>query len=835
MSMTASGMTTARFVATALMAAGAVSVTHAEGEGRSPVRLSIQPQMIDGAINAWARQTGMQVLMSSSQSGEGGLAPAIEGSYTPESALKTLLTGTDLQYHFVNSRTVAIHETEGGASSPIRLAQNSTPSSGSQSTTPSDRSNAPVAEVLVTAQKRSERLQDVPIPVSSVNADALVSSNQIRLEDYYSKIPGMSLTTTGVYGGSVISIRGITSGVFNDGTVSVVVDDVPYGTTSAQGPGEVVPELDPSELQRLEVLRGPQSTLYGASSLGGLVKYVTVDPSTDAFKATLQGSLGGIRNGNGMGYSARGAINMPVSEAFAVRASAFTRYQPGYIDDPVHNLDGVNSGRVSGGRVSALWKLSESFSLKLGALFEDSTLDGNSYVNVLPGQTQLSGLQQSTVPGSGGYHKKLQVYSANLSGEVGNTSITSISAYSISNNEYHFDQTPTLSATANRFFGVQGAEAVQTLETKKFTQELRATMPLGDRLEWLVGGFFGDERTPQNDLISAANFTTGAPVGTIAFLDLPSTYREYALFSDLTVKITERFDVQFGGRGSYNKQSLKQTNSGPLFNGFQDIPKQFSSDRSFTYLLTPRFRLSDDLMLYARFASGYRPGGPNTNAALGVPAEFGPDRTLNYELGVKGTAFDRMLTFDASVYHIDWKDLLVTLREPIIGASYKANAGQAKSEGVDLSIELRPLSGLTISTWGAWNVAELSENFPVSSTVHGVDGDRLPFSSRFSGNFAVDQEFSLFGGLMGVVGADLSYVGDRVGIFTASGVRERFPSYTKLDARIGTRSGSWETNLYVNNATDRRGLINGGAGNLYPNTYAYIQPRTYGVSLMKSF
>jgi iron complex outermembrane receptor protein len=240
-------------------------------------------------------------------------------------------------------------------------------------------------------------------------------------------------------------------------------------------------------------------------------------------------------------------------------------------------------------------------------------------------------------------------------------------------------------------------------------------------------------------------------------------------------------------------------------------------------------------MVYARLASGYRPGGPNSNAALGVPAQYGPDRTQNYEVGVKGAALDGLLSFDASVYHIDWKDLIITLREPRIGASYKANAGEAKSEGVDLSVEVRPASGLTLSAWGAWNAAELSAAFPATSTVRGADGERLPFSSRFSSNISAEQEFGLTDRLAGFVGGDVSYVGNRLGIFTASGVREVFPSYTKVDLRAGVRADSWSATFYANNVGDKRGVINGGAGNLYPNTYAYIQPRTVGVNLSKSF
>src|SRR5262249_8577138 len=160
------------------------------------------------------------------------------------------------------------------------------------------------------------------------------------------------------------------------------------------------------ELTRLEVLRGPQGTLYGASSLGGLLKYVTVDPSTEGLKGQVRAGASDIQNGDGLGYSVSGAINVPLSDTWAVRASGFTRRDPGYINDPVHHIDGVNWGEVHGGRLTALWRPSPDFSLKLGALLQDDESGGNTFVNFLPGFTTPQGLTQNTAPGSGGYRKK---------------------------------------------------------------------------------------------------------------------------------------------------------------------------------------------------------------------------------------------------------------------------------------------------------------------------------------------------------------------------------------------------------------------------------------------
>jgi outer membrane receptor protein involved in Fe transport len=158
------------------------------------------------------------------------------------------------------------------------------------------------------------------------------------------------------------------------------------------------PDIDPSELAQVEVLRGPQGTLYGASSIGGLLKYVTVDPSTDALSGRIQAGTSSVRNGAELGYSFRGSVNIPLSDTLALRASGFTRRDPGYIDDPMLNAEGVNKVTTQGGRLSALWRPSHEFSWKASALYQDSKASGSPYVDVQPG---LGNLQQSDVRGTG--------------------------------------------------------------------------------------------------------------------------------------------------------------------------------------------------------------------------------------------------------------------------------------------------------------------------------------------------------------------------------------------------------------------------------------------------
>jgi outer membrane receptor protein involved in Fe transport len=167
--------------------------------------------------------------------------------------------------------------------------------------------------------------------------------------------------------------------------------------------------------------------------------------------------------------------------------------------------------------------------------------------------------------------------------------------------------------------------------------------------------------------------------------------------------------------------------------------------------------------------------------------------------------------------------------------AYTGNGSAAKSEGVELSVSSMPVSGLKISAWGSYDKAVLTEDFVNVSNTTASAGDRLPNTPRFSGYFSLEQEFPLWSGATGFAGGAVSYVGDRRGVFRPTTVRQEFPAYAKTDLRAGLRVDTWTTTLFVNNVTDRRALIGGGIGYFNPAAYIYIQPRTYGVNLSKSF
>jgi iron complex outermembrane receptor protein len=836
-------------------------------------RFSIAAQPLPQALKAFAAQAHMQLLYrySAVANAKGN---AVSGDLEKHAALEQLLKDSGLEVVYSSDSAATIRPAHsiavsnvrssdppsgGGAQAPptgdsLRLAQ-ATP--GQTSSTPAVEEKTVLQEVIVTAQKREERLQDVPVPVTVVSTDALVENNQPRLQDFYNSVPGLNMSPPA--GGSNeqnLAIRGITSGAGSSPTVAVTVDDMPYGLATGFN-GDIVPDLDPADLARIEVLRGPQGTLYGASGLGGVIKYVTVDPSTDGVSGRVQAGSSSVYNGAELGYSVRASVNVPLSDTIAVRASGFTREDPGYIDNPVRHIDGINEEHVSGGRVSALWRVGDTFSLKISALYQDDKGDGASEVNLptagYPQSVGFGNLQQNYIPGTGGYERKTQAYSVILNGKVGNADLTSVSGYNSTHATSSLDYSYAFGGIAQNAFGVAGVPFIYDDPFTNFSEELRASLPIGQKVNWLLGAFFTHQVDGESVFFGAEDPSTGAIKGDIlssgpASPGKGATYQEIAAFTDVTIQLTDRFDVQIGGRESQMWTGGDAGYSAGLFAGNKVVLGAGASrekSNAFTYLLTPRFKISPDLMTYIRLASGYRPGGgvanptptPGSCVTDHFPCQFKPDTTRNYEIGMKGDVFDHLLSFDASLYYIDWRDIQFNAIDPITTLTYTTNGSGAKSEGVELSVETKPLKGLVVSMWGAYNDAVLTKDFPSGSSYYGVSGNRLPFSTHFSGNVSANQDVVVTANATAFAGLTVGYQGNSVGNFDPTPDRQLYSPYATTDLRAGVKyGGSWKCSLYVNNVADRRAVIGGGgAFNFPPYGYVVIRPRTVGLTLQRTF
>lgn len=697
-------------------------------------------------------------------------------------------------------------------------------------------------EIVVTAQKRDERLLDVPVSLTAVNTNALIAQNLVQVRDFYATVPGLSYT--GGSGQTTLALRGVTTSLAGNPTVGVTIDDVPFGSSSALGyGGRLSPDLDPSTLERIEVLRGPQGTLYGASSLGGLLKYVTVLPSTTDWSGRLEAGASFVERGS-EGWSTRGNINAPIlAERVGLSVSGFYRRDPGYIDNTASQVSDWNSARAYGGRAALLLKPADGVSVLLSALIQNVDGKGSPFVEVTPDYVPIvrplaTAASQSDDP----YETRARLYSGRITADLGFGELTSITAYGENRYQASPDQTARFAGLL-RAFSLAGNRAVlaNSFKTDKFSQEIRLASQSGGTLEWLVGGFYTKEKTRGEQTLDALSPTTGALVLRLLRADFPSNLEEVAGFADLTYKFSDKFDIQVGGRYSHNKQDYLEVDTGPLAG--DPIPISRSSDSSFTWLVTPSYKFSSDMMLYARVASGYRPGGPNSNVG-DVPRSYGPDKTVNYELGLKGQTLDRLITYSASLFWIDWSDIQLAQTDIATQFLYFANGSGARSRGAEIELSVRPWQGMTLAGNAAYTDAKLTEGLLESGKPGqqvGNAGDRLPYAAKFAANLSADQNFELGNDLNASLGASMSYLGKRLGTFAAAPATPRgvAPAFTTFDLRGGLEYHGISFNIYMRNVTDKRGYTSAelrAAGALASGyNLAVIQPRTFGGNLAVRF
>jgi iron complex outermembrane receptor protein len=773
----------------------------------------------------------------------------VKGVMMPEEAVTQLLKGTNLKIRSDKSGVLLITGPDRSpAPSPQQSAPRDTPiprardSPPNQRATLTDEDSTLLEEIVVTAQKRVQRLQDTPVPVTALDTTELIAHSQTRLQDYFTEVPGLSLNAAGD-GTMNIIIRGIAAAVYSNPTVAVTIDDVPFGGSTALANGQLVqPDLDPGDLAQIEILRGPQGTLYGASSLGGLIKYVTADPSTNGYSGRLEADMNGTRGGGDVGYGVRGSFNAPISDTLALRASGFSRLTPGYIDDVYTGLTDINAIKVAGGHLSLLWAPSSLLTVKLGALYQYTHADAGSAIDTDSNYRPLYGdLNESFLPDSGEYRNESALYTAKTDVHLGWSDLTSVTGYGTNSYKESADTTLTFNLPP---YNLAASELFNRFDTRKVTEELRLASRNDARADWLVGGFYTHEHSPAVQDISGVDPATGAVLETPLEAIFPTSYEEFAVFGDATWHLTQAFDLQGGVRYSRNHQTYTEADYGSLGEVAPGVPftsAQDSSDHSVTFLVTPQLRIDSDTMAYIRVASGYRPGGPNPDAALvHLPGTFKADTTLNYELGLKGDILRGSLTYDLSAFYIDWRSIQLQVKDAVSGFSFFANGGTARSTGLEAALKYRNNSGLRISANASYDLAELTQDAPPG--IFAGSGARLPYSPRQSGSLSVDQNFPVAGQWLGFFGGTVSYLGTRLGAFqgTEEELRLVFPAYTTLDLRLGAKSGRWTSNLFARNVTDARGVLSSRSlqGLQLPSsTYLtnFIQPRTIGLTVARSF
>ena len=722
---------------------------------------------------------------------------------------------------------------------------------GDTPTGPADNTSdsTQLGEVVVTANKRPEELLKVPAPVTALQAADLTRWGNGDLADYARSVPGLNVTGTEA-GQTVVIMRGITTGFGYaiPATTSTYIDEVPYGSSTAAAYGSVATlDLDPGSLQRVEVLRGPQGTLYGASSLGGLIKYVTTPPSLTHFSGRAE-LAGTDIDGGGEGYTVRALVDGPlVADKLGMTLSAFERHDPGYISDPFRNRKNENASRTEGGRVAFLWQATDQLSVKFAALVQNTLTNGTSAVDLNSDLTPIYGKYQQVRYGNAIWDFRNKLYSLTVNYDFGWATLSSITGYAQRNAMLDIDFTNKFGGLLSGILNVPNLAVYDdiTLNNDKTTQEIRLASPSGGAFEWLGGVFYTHEHSVKPEAFANPyNYLTGVvtPVPDGIFTDtLYDSYSEIAGYADLTYHVTSDFKILGGVRYSNDKETSITPFSGILF-GPPTTDIGSSSDNSVTYLVSPSYNLNTDNMVYVRVASGFRPGGPTgvsaSNLIQGAPETYAPDKLTNYELGYKAIFPQAQMTLDLSAFDIEWKH--IQLLQNVSGFVVTANGSDARSTGMELAWMWRPITGLNLSATADYTHAYLTSDAP---GIGGKAGDELPDTPQFSANVAADYDFPITAELDGFAGVDYQYEGERQIDFIAHKppgfVTPIMPGYSMVDLRAGLNRGNYSIEAYVKNIGNAYGMmqlvsqVRNGYGP--PLAASVIAPRTFGLSITAQF
>ena len=703
----------------------------------------------------------------------------------------------------------------------------------------------PAAQVLdlvtISASRRREPARDVPMQVSVIGAEGLEKRGAKALGDYLANEPGVSIGSNGGAGIGAINLRGVTTGADVSATVGVYVDEVQVGAngSSAGGNGMFL-DMGLLDLHHVEVLRGPQGTLYGASSVGGLVKYVTNTPDSTELSGKV--SLGASTTSKGgTGNTVAGVVNVPLKEdVAAIRIAAYRDKAPGHIE-AVGPLPGkeTDGGESHGARLSALVTPTRALSLRFTATTQKIERDGRDFVDYSPATGQpVHGDLRHQRSLSERYQLKTDLYSAEVDYDFGWARLEAISSYQRMGTENRIDATSAyVPLLAQLGINLDAVDVRIPLTLSRNSQEVRLTSAADKRFEWLVGLYIDRERGRQTQY--AQSYVGGGNGPQLAFIDIPSSYREDAVFGDATWKFEGGFSLTGGLRVARNRQTYVQQSAGLLAGGDASIDAA-SKDTSRTYLLTGLYALDKTSNVYVRVASGYRPGGPNavlrdivTHEPL-APPTFRPDDLVSTELGVKSSLLDRTLQIEAAVFNVDWKD--IQQASSVNGVSVVVNSGKARIRGAEASLNFRPSPLWSLTASASYNDAKLTQDAP------GLDaksGDRLPRTPRLSMAVQAQRNFEL-AGHAAYAGLSVRHVGERDAGIPGSKqlVSYKLPAYTLTDLQAGMDFGRYSLALYARNVFDKRAQVSAYTAFLPLGGNAMVsvaQPRTVGATLSASF
>jgi len=725
-------------------------------------------------------------------------------------------------------------------------------------------------EIVVTALKRDTRLQDTPLAISAITGDTLARAGNTSITDLTRNTPSLRIVDSGP-GNRRVILRGVTAA--GEPTVGVYFDESPVagsvGTTSDSASS--TPDLRMFDVERAEVLRGPQGTLYGSGSMGGTLRVIYNKPQSDAWAGAVSANMSSVKSG-GLGASIDAMVNAPlVEDKLALRVVGNYNQFAGYVDNSYYGDKDINDGHSYGGRALMRFTPTDRLTLDLAVYYEKVSTDSPRWISET-GQRYVTDARSE----SGNYDEN-RIYSATLNYDFDAFAVTAVTTYfdrdrivvgDVSDTftgrdtpagcaRYHLRDTaltcsPDQLATYLQNTGrILFSSLYQPQSVKNWTNELRLSSTGDGPFNWTFGGFLQDRETVVRSTLLTADPNTGQLqdfVDENIFYDrtINDELKQKALFAELSYRFFDALTVTLGSRYfEYKKLVGGRIDKGQehYVSNITPYQEERSKEDGFVHKINVAYEFSPQLMVYAQAAEGFRPGG--VNQVIGLPAAmaaYTSDSLWNYELGMKSQPLPGIY-FNLTGYRIDWDNLQVSARTSGTGSVFGliANAGAARIEGAEVELSAYPLPGLSIGGNLGYTDARLSED-QVSEVVvaNGRKGDRLAYVPRWSLSGSAEYTWAISDALDGLVRVDASHVSSTYSTLSPLDTyRRKVDAYELVNARIGIQSpeGEWSAHLFINNLFDAAAINSrGSSSNTGGRTTTYsAPPRTFGISLMKKF
>ena len=736
-----------------------------------------------------------------------------------------------------------------------------------QPTTPAADNGEGLQEIVVTADKRgATSLQKVPIAIQALSGDLLAAKGVVTFEDFATSVPGLQFQDLGP-GDKKYVIRGINS--TGASTVGVYYDEAVITAANSNDGGGRNADIRLYDLDRIEVLRGPQGTLYGASSMSGTIRFITAKPKMDKFEGNVSTEISATEKG-GVNYNLHGTLNLPiVSDLLAVRATGWIDDQSGFIDAvriPAGRVNNINNDKAQGGRIVARLTPSSDLSVTGSVTIQHGRSDGSS--RYTPAGTQSFGNTAYGYPSIPGgdlintdltlspLRDNLRIFSLTADYRMSFGTVTATTNWYDRHFDFAFDSTPILFA----FRVPNPAITLQPQYRRIWSNELRYASNFDGPLNLVVGGFVQREKANfEVNVVKSNQF--GQPAGPFSTSNSDDALQnpngntffgrsdnqkidQEAVFGEVTITPLENLTGVIGARYFHSRQFAAQATLHP-FGGFAGAPTGVLTNEASNQKVTYKFNLSYQLtprsLIYATASQGFRVGGVNAANlpfASNIPRGYDPDSLWNYEVGAKTDFFDRRLRVNADVYQINWDNIQVQSVDSTGSFPFVTNAGKARVRGVELDVEARVARGLEFSLGGSYQDAVLLEDQPAipGNPNRGLTGDRLPNVPRWQGNAAVSYSFPLAGDFEETLRGDVVYRGSTQTQFNGlSPFRVPLDSYALLNLRASTHSDVWQAAVFINNVFDTRAQIDAISSTQDPLARLTVRPRTAGIMLTRNF